>query len=75
MILLTLKRDVLKQLDQREREFYHRIAARRPKQIKTNLQHPLPDYYGERIESLGDYRRWLRNVNEWCVKMGVPRKQ
>lgn len=82
---LAQKSVILKGLDAKETEFFHRIAKHRPKEIKTNLQHPLPgnsdnyllftaDYYGEKIGSVREYRHWIRAIREWKVKMGISKE-
>jgi import inner membrane translocase subunit TIM23 len=68
---LAQSKSLLKALDAREKEFFQRIQRHRPKEIKTSLQNPLPDYYGENIRSVGDYRRWIKKQRQWRVKVGV----
>ncbi|KAJ3083597.1 TIM23 complex component, partial [Quaeritorhiza haematococci] len=61
---------ILEALDARDAEFFDRIARNRPQDIRTNLQNPLPDYYGEKIKSVKDYREWLKKQREWKIKTG-----
>ncbi|KAF9014151.1 mitochondrial import protein Pam17 [Cyathus striatus] len=65
-------RRILPQIDARDREFFHRIAKRR---VDANLQsptQPIPDYYGERIGSLHEYRQWLRDQAKYRRKALLP---
>jgi hypothetical protein len=58
-------RNVLKQLDLKEKEFFSRLSAHRPKELKL-LTVPgrgevtLPDYYGEKVNSIWDYKKWVQ---------------
>ncbi|RKO97868.1 hypothetical protein CXG81DRAFT_838, partial [Caulochytrium protostelioides] len=56
-------------LDAKDRDFFRRIRKYRPHHIKTNLQHPMPDYYGEKIRSRDDYKGWLKKQREYQKKM------
>lgn len=42
-------------------EFLRHVQRMRPDPSKQTLANPVPDYYGEKIGSLKDYRRWLRD--------------
>lgn len=42
-------------------EFLKHVRKMRPDPSKQTLANPVPDYYGEKIGSLKDYRRWLRD--------------
>ncbi|KAK0463569.1 mitochondrial import protein Pam17-domain-containing protein, partial [Desarmillaria tabescens] len=46
-----------KLMDARDREFYQRIAKNRVDASLQSPTSPVPDYYGERIGSLRQYRR------------------
>ncbi|KAH7107556.1 mitochondrial import protein Pam17 [Auriculariales sp. MPI-PUGE-AT-0066] len=49
-------------IDARERELHKRILKYRVPPELTPANNPrLPDFYGEKIGSLHDYRRWLRD--------------
>ncbi|KAJ3223282.1 hypothetical protein HK099_001323 [Clydaea vesicula] len=61
---LCQNRHVLKCIDAMDTDFYHRIQHHRPKNINTSLQ-IVPDYYGEKINSVQDYRSWLKKQKEW----------
>lgn len=43
--------------------FLRHIVRNRPDPSRHNVNtNPLPDYYGEKIGSMNDYRQWLREV-------------
>ena len=56
---------VLRQLDMKEKEFFNRLSAHRPKELRL-LTVPgrgevtLPDYYGEKVNSIWDYKKWVQ---------------
>jgi import inner membrane translocase subunit TIM23 len=47
-----------------DREFYRHIVRYRSDVSLNSIRNPVPDYYGEKIGSLHDYRRWLRRQRE-----------
>ncbi|KAL7425195.1 TIM23 complex component [Cryptotrichosporon argae] len=57
-----------------DREFFHRIRARRVDPSFQSVNNPAPDFYGEKITSLATYRRWLRDQAAYKRKAmhGVP---
>lgn len=42
-------------------EFLRHVKKMRPDPSKQTFANPVPDYYGEKIGSLKDYKRWLRD--------------
>lgn len=57
-------------LDARERELHRRIVKYRVPPELTPANNPrLPDFYGEKIGSLQDYRKWLRDQARYKRKM------
>ncbi|KNC98743.1 uncharacterized protein SPPG_05723 [Spizellomyces punctatus DAOM BR117] len=69
---LLKKRETLKALDLRDREFFHRIQRHRPKEIASVVPIPgsqsgMPDYYGEKINSVADYRSWLKKQRRFRI--------
>ncbi|KAJ1930333.1 TIM23 complex component [Tieghemiomyces parasiticus] len=47
-------------MEHKDLEFYHHIAANRADPSQHSFRNPIPDFYGEKINSLSDYRKWLR---------------
>jgi mitochondrial import inner membrane translocase subunit TIM23 len=41
--------------------FYERIKKYRVDPSSSSYGNPVPDYYGEKIGSVADYRRWLKD--------------
>jgi import inner membrane translocase subunit TIM23 len=56
--------------EQKEREFYARIKKFRVDPTSSSMQNPVPDYYGEKIGSVTDYRRWLKDQRAFNLKRG-----
>lgn len=57
-ILIGSSRAAFHQMDN---VFLKHVAKNRPNPVRHNVNtNPLPDYYGEKIGSLHDYRQWLR---------------
>lgn len=52
----------------KETEFYHRIHKHRVDPRMQSVSNPVPDYYGEKIGSLKDYRRWLKDQRAYNRK-------
>ncbi|KOS15908.1 mitochondrial import protein pam17 [Malassezia pachydermatis] len=49
------------QMATRDREFFQHIRKMRADPTRQVMHNPLPDYYGEKIGSLHQYRKWLRD--------------
>ncbi|RXW14367.1 hypothetical protein EST38_g11487 [Candolleomyces aberdarensis] len=62
-------------IDEKEREFLSRIAKNRVDVSLQTATAPVPDYYGERIGSLHQYRQWLRDQNKYRRKVVLPEKE
>lgn len=53
---------------QKEKSFYGRIKRYRADPSASSPQNPIPDYYGEKIASVKDYRRWLKDQRAFNLK-------
>lgn len=53
---------------QKEKGFYRRIKAHRADPSASSPQNPVVDYYGEKISSVKDYRRWLKDQRAFKLK-------
>ncbi|EAU88938.1 presequence translocated-associated motor subunit PAM17 [Coprinopsis cinerea okayama7 len=62
-------------IDAKEREFLRRIAKNRVDASLQSPTAPVPDYYGERVGSLHQYRQWLRDQNKYRRKVLLPETQ
>ncbi|KAJ1557553.1 TIM23 complex component [Nowakowskiella sp. JEL0078] len=62
------KNGILRLIDQREKEFYKRISENRPKEVRVaGFNNPMPDYYGEQITSVKEYRAWLKKQRKFAA--------
>ncbi|KAK5109744.1 hypothetical protein LTR62_006584 [Meristemomyces frigidus] len=52
----------------KDRSFYKRIQQHRADPSSSSPQNPLPDYYGEKVASVKDYRRWLKDQRAFKLK-------
>ncbi|KAF8315203.1 mitochondrial import protein Pam17 [Clavulina sp. PMI_390] len=59
-------------IDAREREFHEHIVKNRVDPSRQSATNPVPDYYGENIGSLKDYRQWLRDQSKYRKKAAWP---
>ncbi|CAO3618529.1 unnamed protein product [Cunninghamella blakesleeana] len=67
-IFKTLNRKYIPEMDARDKAFYERIKKNRVDARFNSVQNPVPDYYGENIKSVADYRAWLRKQREYYRK-------
>ncbi|KAF9484637.1 mitochondrial import protein Pam17 [Pholiota conissans] len=65
-------RRVLSHIDNKDHEFFRRIAKNRVDVSLQNPTQPVPDYYGEKIGSLHQYRQWLRDQSKYRRKALLP---
>lgn len=65
MLWRRLRPGIAQRMDARQKDFYARIVRHRanvaPDPTKVNFSF---DYYGERINSVADYRQWLRRQRQ-----------
>lgn len=47
----------------KDQVFLQKIKAKRVDPSSQSFSNPVPDYYGERIYSLNNYKQWLRDCN------------
>ncbi|PWN47300.1 mitochondrial import protein Pam17 [Violaceomyces palustris] len=53
--------DHARQIAAKDQDFYEHIKRNRVDPTRQSMQNPVPDYYGEKIGSLKQYRQWLRD--------------
>lgn len=68
-------RQKLDQIDAKDREFLEHISKNRVNASLQSANSPMPDYYGERVGSLHQYRQWLRDQNKYRRKVLLPEKE
>jgi len=56
-----LHRSTLPEFTVKERAFFERIKRHRVNPTGASANNPVPDFYGEKIGSVGGYRRWLKD--------------
>lgn len=56
---------------QKEREFFKHVQKYRPNAGYSSTTNPLPDWYGEKIGSLREYRTWLKDQRAFNKKREV----
>ncbi|CUM65287.1 uncharacterized protein PRCAT00002922001 [Priceomyces carsonii] len=59
---------ILKLFKAKDLKFLQKIQAKRVDPSSQSFSNPVPDYYGERIYSLKDYKQWLRDCNAFRRK-------
>ncbi|MCJ1242186.1 TIM23 complex component [Varicellaria rhodocarpa] len=52
----------------KEKEFYQRIKRYRADPSSQSVNNPVPDYYGEKVDSIMGYRRWLKDQRAFMRK-------
>lgn len=62
---------IRKDIMAKEKEFYTRIKRHRVDPTSSSIANPVPDYYGEKIGSVADYRRWLKDQRAFNLKRGA----
>jgi import inner membrane translocase subunit TIM23 len=57
---------------QREKEFLQHIKKNRVDPSFQSFSNPVPDYYGEKIGSVKQYRQWLKDQRAYNKKREAP---
>lgn len=52
----------------KEKDFYSRIKRLRVDPSRQSMQNPLPDYYGEKIGSVAEFRTWMKDQRAYNRK-------
>ncbi|KAF9532906.1 mitochondrial import protein Pam17 [Crepidotus variabilis] len=63
---------IIRAFDGKDAEFYNRVARGRVDASLQSPTQPVPDYYGEKIGSLHQYRQWLRDQAKYRRKALLP---
>lgn len=67
-IFNLFRRSALPEFKAKEEQFLRRIKHYRVDPSSQSFSNPVPDYYGERINSLKAYKQWLRDCNAYRRK-------
>jgi len=62
-------RRVLPSVDALDKEFYRHVVRNRVDPTTQSARNPVPDFYGEKIGSLHQYRQWLRDQAKFRRKL------
>ncbi|KAB5595575.1 Presequence translocated-associated motor subunit PAM17 [Ceratobasidium theobromae] len=65
-------RQILPRIETRDAQFYQHIVKNRVDPSRQTATNPVPDFYGEKIGSLKDYRQWLRDQAKYKRKAQWP---
>ncbi|KAG2184554.1 hypothetical protein INT43_000463, partial [Umbelopsis isabellina] len=63
-VFKIMNRGATRSMDHLDRVFYEHIKKNRADARLNSIRNPVPDYYGEKIKSVSDYRSWLRKQRE-----------
>ncbi|KAI8576273.1 hypothetical protein K450DRAFT_274841 [Umbelopsis ramanniana AG] len=63
-VFKLMNRGATRSMDHLDRVFYEHIKKNRADARLNSIRNPVPDYYGEKIKSVSDYRSWLRKQRE-----------
>lgn len=61
-------RKTLASFESKDKEFLKRVVENRVNPSSQSFSNPVPDYYGEKIGSLKEYRQWLRDCHAYRRK-------
>jgi len=61
-------RKYLGEIAKKEKEFFDHIKKNRVDPSFQSFSNPVPDYYGEKIGSLHQYRQWLKDQRAYNRK-------
>ncbi|KAJ3507346.1 hypothetical protein NM208_g15970 [Fusarium decemcellulare] len=67
-VFYALNRKWKKQITQKEAEFFERIKKHRVDPTNSSASNPVPDFYGEKIQSVSGYRQWLKDQKAFNKK-------
>ncbi|KAJ6531107.1 mitochondrial import protein Pam17 [Mycena capillaripes] len=67
-----MNRRAVAKIDARDREFYRHVANNRVDASLQSATNPVPDYYGEKVGSLKQYKQWLRDHRKYKRKAELP---
>jgi len=64
----TSHRRTMHLIEAKDKEFHRRIVKNRVNPTGQSYNNPVPDFYGEKIGSLHQYRQWLRDQGKYRRK-------
>lgn len=67
-VFYLFNRQFKQQMKDKEAQFFSRIKKYRANPSNSNANNPVPDFYGEKIQSVKGYRRWLKDQKAFNKK-------
>ncbi|KAM0463162.1 hypothetical protein ACHAPV_003289 [Trichoderma viride] len=67
-VFYIINRRFKTQMLQKEGEFFARVKRHRADPTNSSAGNPVPDFYGEKIQSVAGYRRWLKDQRAFNKK-------
>jgi import inner membrane translocase subunit TIM23 len=67
-IFYVINRRFKLQMRQKESQFLSRVRKNRADPTNSNAANPVPDFYGEKIQSVKGYRQWLKDQRAFNKK-------
>ncbi|KAK5988558.1 Presequence translocated-associated motor subunit PAM17 [Cladobotryum mycophilum] len=67
-VFYIINRRFKAQMMQKESEFFARVKKHRVDPSNSSAGNPVPDFYGEKIQSVTGYRRWLKDQRAFNKK-------
>lgn len=67
-LFALMNRSKMPAFNVKQKLFLKHIQKMRVDASRQSMNNPVPDYYGEKIGSLKEYRQWLRDCNEYRRK-------
>lgn len=67
-VFKVMNRNKLPDFNNKNKDFLLHVIKNRVDASSQSFSNPVPDYYGERIGSLKDYKQWLRDCNAYRRK-------
>ncbi|KAG0364851.1 TIM23 complex component [Gamsiella multidivaricata] len=68
MVFRTANSKAKPLIDRMDNEFFKHIVKNRADPSANSVRNPIPDFYGEKIKSVSEYRAWLRKQREYRRK-------
>ncbi|KYK59029.1 hypothetical protein DCS_00156 [Drechmeria coniospora] len=67
-VFYIMNRRLKSQMMAKESEFFARVKKHRVDPTNSSAGNPVPDFYGEKIQSVSGYRRWLKDQRAFNKK-------
>ncbi|KAF4126978.1 mitochondrial import inner membrane translocase subunit TIM23 [Geosmithia morbida] len=67
-VFYLMNRSLKNQINHKEAEFFARIRKNRVDPSNSSTANPVPDFYGEKIQSVNGYRQWLKDQRAFNKK-------